>query len=258
MDIVNQIPAFMLVLTRILAMFTIVPVLSQRGVPAQFRVGLGFFIALAASAGLNLEETLIPIDGNYVFLVVKEFTIGIMMGFMATLFMAALQTAGHIIDVEMGFGMVNVVDPQSGTQVPIMGFFKYYIATLIFLSLNIHHIVILAYIESFQYIPLGGIYLEGRYAEFVVSSFANMFLIAIKIAAPVAFTLLIATVALGITARTVPQMNVFVVGMPLKIGLGLIFMIVSLPTFLFMIDILFTEMLESIHIMVQIIANSNI
>jgi len=256
MEIINQIPAFALVFVRILSMFMIVPVFSQRGVPAQFRIGLAFFIAITAYGGLHLEEVNIPLGGEYIFLIIKEVLIGLMMGFLASLFMAAMQTAGHLIDVEMGFGLANVVDPQTGTQVPIMGFFKYYLAILIFLSLDIHHVIIHAYIESFQYIPLGNLHLEGRYAEFIVTAFSNMFVLAIKIAAPVAFCLLLATIALGITARTVPQMNVFVVGMPLKISLGLLFIYLSLPTFLFMLDSLFGEMVESIYIMINIIANS--
>lgn len=222
-----------------------------------FRVGTAFFITLAAY-GAVAPEVIVPLGTEYIFLVVKETLIGLMMGFFVMLFISALQVAGQFIDVQMGFGLANVVDPQTGTQVPIMGFFKYYLGMLIFLSLDIHHYIIHAYVDSFQQIPIGNLYLSGsgRFAEFAVTAFSGMFVLALKIAAPVVFCLLLTTVALGITARTVPQMNVFVVGMPLKIALGFLVTYLSLPTFLFVLDALFTEMVESIYIMVNLIANS--
>ncbi|OEH85959.1 flagellar biosynthetic protein FliR [Desulfuribacillus stibiiarsenatis] len=253
----NQLPVFMLVFTRILSMFMIVPFFSGKGIPATFRVGTAFFLAIIAYSTISTEQELIPLDGAYIFFVFKEVIIGLIMGFLAAMFMAALQIAGQFIDVQMGFGIANVVDPQTGTQVPIMGFFKYYLAILIFLSLNIHHVIIQAYIDSFLKIPIGHLYLDGRYAEYIVSAFNVMFVSAIKIAAPIVFILLLTTISLGITARTVPQMNVFVVGMPLKIALGLLLMYITLPTFLFMLDTLFMDMVESIYIMIHIIANSN-
>lgn len=256
MELIDQIPTFALVFIRILSMFMIVPFFSHRGVPAPFRIGLAFFLSIAAYGGLPNKDVVIPLGTEYIFLIFKEVLIGLMIGFLASMFFYALQIAGQFIDVQMGFGLANVVDPQTGTQVPIMGFFKYYLGILIFLTLDVHHVIIQAYIESFLIIPIGNLFLEGRYAEFVISAFTAMFILALKIAAPVALCLLLTTVALGITARTVPQMNVFVVGMPLKIGLGLILVYLSLPTFLFMLDSLFTEMVESIYIMANIIANS--
>ncbi|OEF98621.1 flagellar biosynthetic protein FliR [Desulfuribacillus alkaliarsenatis] len=256
MELINQLPAFSLVFVRILSMFMIVPFFSGNQVPVPFRIGTAFFLAIIAYGGLNLENQFIPLGGEYIFYVVKEVLIGLMMGFLASMFFAALQVAGQFIDVQMGFFLANVIDPQTGAQVPIIGFLKYYLGILIFLSLDIHHVIINAYIESFQIIPVGHLFLDGRYAEFVTSAFISMFIIAVKISAPVAFCLLLTNVALGITARTVPQMNVFVIGMPIKIALGLLLIYLSLPTFLFMLDLLFVEMAESIYIMINIIANS--
>ena len=110
----------------------------MRGVPNQFKICLGFFIALVAVISTPIDEP-ISLDSTYVLLIAKEFGIGISLGFTAALLLYAVQIAGAFIDFQMGFAMANVMDPQTGSQVPIVGHFKYMMALLFMLTVNGHH-----------------------------------------------------------------------------------------------------------------------
>jgi flagellar biosynthetic protein FliR len=132
----------------------------------------------------------------------------------------------------MGFGFVNVVDPESRIQVPIIGQFLLILATLLFLVLNGHHWLIRAIIKSIEVIPLGSVHFDPALIWRINGLFKDIFLIAFKLAAPVAMCLFLVDVAYGIISRAIPQMNILIVGFPLKIGLGLVLLVSFLPLFL--------------------------
>ena len=131
----------------------------------------------------------------------------------------------------MGFGIVNVIDPMSPGQVSIIGEFNYLIAVLLFIVIGGHHMFIEAIAESYQVIPLGTAVFEGALSQKLVELSTGVFIIAVKFSAPIMATLFLMYVSLGIIARTVPQMNVFLVGFPVSIAIGLSVLALSLPFF---------------------------
>ena len=136
----------------------------------------------------------------------------------------------------MGFGIVNVIDPQSSNQISILGQFLNIMAILILLSLNGHHVILNGLLHSFDVVPLGGVTLAAPVMEKLMAMSAEIFVVAVKISAPILVALFLISVAMGILARTVPQMNVFIVGFPVQIGVGLTALTVSLPLFYLMME----------------------
>lgn len=232
--------AFLLIWARISGIFLIAPVFSSRNIPGMIKVGLSgliAFIALFIVPNLEVSENIFL----FTMALVGEVFIGFIIGFFVQIIFAAIQLAGQIIDMQMGFMIVNVVDPEHGIQVPLMGNFKFLLALVIFLSINGHHMLITAIVQSYHFIPLQGMIIDEHFINILIDLFRWMFLVSLQIAAPVAGALFISNLALGIVARTVPQMNVFMVGMPFKIGGGLLMLIVSLPLYIYILSSLFSR-----------------
>jgi flagellar biosynthetic protein FliR len=131
----------------------------------------------------------------------------------------------------MGFGIVNVIDPQSSNQVSIIGQFLNILAILLLLTLDGHHMILSGLVTSFETIPLGGVSFQDGLMFKLMDLTAQVFIIAVKISAPILMALFLVTAAMGVLARTVPQMNVFLIGFPLQIGVGLAALVIVLPLF---------------------------
>lgn len=231
MAIVN-VQTYLLVLARIGGVFGFAPVFGSYNVPLQVKAGISAVLALvtfplvqAPSAGYPGE--IVP----YAVCVGREILVGAIIGYVASLFMVAVQLAGQLVDIQIGFGLVNVVDPVANRQVTVMGQFQYLLAMLLFLVFNGHHMVLAGLVESYAVVPISGFTLTAKLQAGVVRMFCNTVVVAFKIAAPVTCTLLLTDVVMAVLARTVPQMNIFIVGFPLKIGVGLLTLVVALPLF---------------------------
>ncbi|CAG9619697.1 flagellar biosynthetic protein FliR [Sutcliffiella rhizosphaerae] len=242
---INYFPAFLLVLTRVTAFFVTLPLFSYRNVPTTFKVGLGFFFALVMA--LSMDLPVLGIDGSYILLVLKEMMVGLLIGLVAYMILAAIQIAGGFIDFQMGFAIANVIDPQTGIQSPIIGQFFYMFAMLLLLAVNGHHLMLDGIYYSYElisitqaWLPLG----DEAVFELILQTVTKMFLIALQLAIPIVGVLFLVDVALGIVARAVPQLNVFVVGLPLKIG-------VSFITIIFSLTILFTLFYKLFELMLH-------
>lgn len=248
--ILQFLPNFMLVFCRITAFFVIVPIFSSRGVPVQFKVGIAFFVSILIFLSLGEQEA-IEIDGDYVLSIIKETLMGLLIGFVAYLFFTVVQIAGSFIDMQLGFGIANVIDPMTGAQSPIFGNFKFILAMLLFLSINGHHYLLLAIMKSYEWAPLHhDLFLHiqsGNLTDFLIRTFSSVFYLAFQMSAPLVVSLFLVDVSLGILARTVPQLNIFVVGIPIKIIIGLLFLSIIIPSLLFLFQDLFKAMFEAIH-----------
>ncbi|UHA73923.1 flagellar biosynthetic protein FliR [Paenibacillus sp. 481] len=254
--LVQAFPVFLLTLCRISAFFVTVPIFSSRGVPTQFKLGIAFFISLIAYLLFGLGST-VPVDGTYVLFIIREVLIGLLIGFLANLFFTIVQTAGSIIDMQIGFGMANVVDPLTGTSSPMMGNFKYVFVVLLFLGMNGHHYLIDGIMKSFEWMPVdhNGFYSQiasGQVTEFITQSFAQAFMIAFQVSAPIIVALFLTDVALGFLARTAPQFNVFVIGLPLKIIVGLVLLLLVVPGLIYVMQQMFTSMFEALEQLLRV------
>ena len=232
MEVMNVLPIFLLVFVRTLAFFTVLPVFSYRTVPNQFKIGLAVFLAIIMAT--TLETPPLEIDGIYFLLIIKEVLVGLFVGLMAMLLMYAIQVAGGFIDMKIGFMIANVIDPQTGAQSPLIGGFLYTFAILLMLALDAHHLLIDGVYYSYQYIPLEQLFLpfgNENVVEYVATLFNAMFIIAFQMAIPVVGSLFLLNIALGTISRAVPQMNIFVVGFPIQIFVGLLILLISMPVF---------------------------
>lgn len=229
---------FLMLLMRGGGLLIALPLFGGPGVPPHVKAGLS-----ALLAGLLfpvVPPAAAPLDVTALALVVaQELLVGFGTGFIVSLFFYALQVAGHLIDVPIGFGMVNVLDPHYGGQIPLMGQFLNVLAVLVFFSINGHHEVLRAFADSYELIPIGGAAWDGAVAEVAVRAVAAMFLLGVRIAAPVMAAALLTDVALGIVNRAVPQINVFITGYPIKIFLGVLVVAVALPVYVEVLGVVF-------------------
>jgi len=249
LDIINltTIPIFLLIFVRVLGFFVTMPLFSYRTIPLPFKIGMSFFLSLTMF--YTVDSSLVDIDQFYVFLVMKEALIGLLIGLMAYMILSAVQIAGGFIDFQMGFAIANVVDPQTGAQSPLIGQYFYIFALLFLLSVNGHYLLIDGIYFSYQFIPLHQFipFSEGSIAQFAIQIFNHMFLIAFQMAIPIVGCLFLVDVALGIIARTVPQLNVFVVGLPIKIFVSFVVILFFLSLYIVLVKRLFTTMFDAMR-----------
>jgi flagellar biosynthetic protein FliR len=172
------------------------------------------------------------------------------MGYITTLFFSVVMTAGELIDNQIGFGMASLFDPQSNMQVPLFGNFLNVLAMLLFFSVDGHHTLIRILCSSFFRIPPGKISINPALGTMAAEYFSTTFVLAVQIALPAVAASLMAETALAVIMRTVPQMNVFVVGIPLKVILGMVVLIVILPVYRIVMGNVFDRMnMAVVHIL---------
>lgn len=218
---VSEFDAILLVLVRMSGLFILSPVFGRQNMPALFKVGFAFFLTLIyVSATENLTVDYKDSMVLYVVYVAKELAIGIVMGYVTYIIMSGIYLAGHIIDNQIGFGYANVLDPITNIQVPLTSNFYYTYIILIFLLINGHHMIIRALFYSFSVIPLGQLTFSSNVIPELGAIMAEMFGIALRISAPIIAAVFIADVVLGVLSKTIPEMNVFMLGMPIKVFIG--------------------------------------
>ncbi len=249
---------FLLILMRLSGLFISAPIFASRQIPARIKVFivlvltlcLAYIVPISVPEGFTSAAVIAAA-------LVMELIIGYTIGLVAYLVFSGMQLAGQIMDMQMGFGIVNVVDPLSGTQIPLMGNITQTFALLAFLAVNGHYYLIQAVSDSYNVIPVLGLTMKEDLLAYLVFLSANMFVIAIKIAAPLVLAILTADIAMGFIGRTVPQMNVFLVGLPLKIIIGFLVLLLLLPVYMWVFGNLFNQLFISLDTLVQIIGAKN-
>lgn len=237
-----QVQVFVLIFVRMLSIFMTAPFFGSQNIPALTKITLSFLfsVILLPFAGKNTpmpQESL-----AYLTLLAQQVLVGGLLGFTAILVFIATQLAGHLVDIQIGFGIMNVIDPLLGIQVSLLGQFSYLLSILVFLSVNGHHFLLSALAQSFQIVPLNEVVLTGPFMHKIQTLGANLFVLGLKLSAPVLGFLFLLEVIQGIISRTVPQINIFLVGFPLRIGMGLFVMSLSFPFFVYVIKGLFSQM----------------
>lgn len=257
-SILELLPYFLLVFIRLTSFFLIAPLFSMKGVPNQFKLGIGFFLALVSVTNLPMDNPIL-LDGTYVLMIIKEVGVGVALGFTAALMMYTVQVAGAFIDFQMGFAIANVIDPQTGAQVPIIGQFKYTLALLFLLVVDGHHLMLDGVMQSIRTFPVEMISFTVEsedIAHFITMLFLEMFMIALQIALPIVGALFLIDVALGILAKTVPQLNIFVIGFPLKIFAGFLLLLISMPIFFYLLQVLFGKVMISMSQLIRLLGGT--
>lgn len=223
---------FLLILVRVASFIFVAPFFSMSGVPNLTKIGLSCCIALMMLPALQPEEQIYYSVIGYAVLVVRETLTGLLIGYAATICNSIIFFAGNIIDMDIGLSMASEFDPSMNTQVTVTGNLYYYFMLLLMLVSNMHQYLIQALADSFDLIPLGGLELHtDTLLTAFVSYMTNLFIIGFRIVLPVFATMLIFNVVLGIMAKVAPQMNMFSVGVQIKLLAGLAVMYVMIFLF---------------------------
>ncbi|PCJ88916.1 MAG: flagellar biosynthetic protein FliR [Thiotrichaceae bacterium] len=215
---------------RIGAMFAAAPIFSARSVPVRIRVILAFLIAWVLVPVLPAPPAVDLISADALIISVHQVLIGIAMGFIIQLVFSAFVIAGQSIAMAMGLGFASIIDPQNGVQVPVISQAFLIMVTLVFLALNGHLVLIDMIAKSFENIPVGMMVPSRDGFWQLVNWGSDMFAGGMLVALPAVAALLLVNLAFGVTTRAAPQLNIFAVGFPVMIMVGLSFIILTLPT----------------------------
>jgi flagellar biosynthetic protein FliR len=221
---------FLFLVVRVSGMFLAFPFLSSRVVPAHLKIVCVISLSISLYPAVRAQPIHLPQGPTHLgLLVLGELFIGMIIGFVAQVLFAGVQLGGTLMNQQMGLSMAHIFDPNHGQQTPIIANFQYILAVLLFFSVQGHHWFIYTLAESLHAIPLEGITVPRTIVEPVVELLSRAFVMAVKIAAPVTVALLLANIAMGIVARLVPQMNIFMLSFPLNLGIGLVILGLALP-----------------------------
>ncbi len=251
----DQMLVFLLVLGRVSGILAATPMFGGKLVPNRIKAALAFALALVLFPALVPQLSNVPTDLiSFGLLMVKEALIGISLGLLSQIIFAAVEFSGLIVSTQMGLSIALQFDPTLGMQVASLSIFQNLLAMLLFLSLGAHHIYFSAIIESYQLLPVGQWHMSGELLTFFTKTVSGIFILGIKLAAPVMAALLAVTVMLGIMARVFPQMNIFMVSMPLSIGLGFLFLGLSIMAFVSTLEKAFGVIPTQIRTLMKLLA----
>lgn len=220
--------AFAVVLARMGGLMAFAPFWGSFAVPARIRVVLAVALTFALFPILAPRIPEIPADPA-VFAVGlgKELLVGLLLGLVGQLFLAALQLGGTVMGFQMGFSLVNVIDPQTQVQVSVLSVLHNLAGLLLFVVLNAHHWYLRAMLDSYQMVPVFGASMSSGLSDEVVRLGGQMFVLGVQLAAPVMFVGLTIDILLGIIGRAAPQIHILIAGMPLKVLMGFVVLTLS-------------------------------
>lgn len=253
---VENVEFYMLVIVRISAFLAVAPFYSITNVPRKLKVGLATFLGIMMIS--MIDYTPLKYNGviGYGLLVVKDAIVGLVLGYMASICTYILNFAGQLIDMEIGFSMAQVLDPTTRLQTTVTGNYYSYMVMLLMMVTNMHYYILSAILDSFRLVPVGDVVLEGSLYEIMGQFMSDYFVIGFRIVLPIFAATLVINVVLGILARVAPQMNMFVIGMQLKIFAGLIILFLMVDMLPQVADFIFKEMKNMMSIMMAALASS--
>lgn len=234
----------LLILVRITGFIFTAPFFSLRNVPVKVKTGISILLAVILFYTLPFDMPAYAGIIGFAVLVVKEAIVGAVMGLFANIAYHILAFAGQMIDMEIGFSMVNELDPVSHVQITITANLYGYLVLLIMIVTDLHHIFLQALVDSFKVIGIGKAVLNPGMYRLMVSFITDYFIIAFRIILPVFAAILVVNTILAILAKVAPQMNMFVIGMQLKIFVGLTVLFIIIGLIPSVADVIFNKMME--------------
>ncbi len=221
---------FVMVVTRISAFFLVIPVFGWKTIPVRIKVGLIVLIAIFFSfiTPLDIQPKNVSVL-EAILLLANEAAYGFALGLIAALVFSTVRLAGRIIERQMGLAMAEVLDPLTGERTQPLGSLLEMIFILLFLSANGHHLLLLIVSKSYEAFPAGRIPTIPLLTTGVVKAGSAMFIAGLKLAAPMLAAFLLLMVVLAILARIVPEMNILFISLPMRVGLGLLMVMIFFP-----------------------------
>lgn len=228
-----QILGFLVILSRISGVVISAPILGDQNIPPQIKVAFAFVLSLVFYPVLTAPQ--VPVNPGVLDIVLitgKEVAVGLLIGFTARMLFAGVTLAGEVTGFQMGLGVANIFDPSSEQQVSLVGQIQVIFALFLFVVMDGHHLFIRSLVISYRFIKPGEFTLTEPLYQHMVRQGAAIFIIGLQIGAPLIVALIAANFSIGLMARSVPQMNVVVVGFPFTIILGLLLLALGFPFFI--------------------------
>lgn len=251
-SISSQFPYYILVFIRVTGLFLITPIFGRKNVPAKLKIGFSVILTYIFIQVFP-PETVVEMDSVLVYAAscIKELIIGLILAYITVLFFSITLTAGHMIDVQMGIGLSSVFDPQTGSQVSSTGALLNLLMLLYFFSFNGHHMLLKIMYLTFKKIPVGNFQINLTFINVIIETFILTFALSLSLMMPIIATALLIELGLGMICRTVPQMNAFIVGIPLKILLGFIVLLLMQPFYVEFCSGVFERMYDSVNMVFE-------
>jgi flagellar biosynthetic protein FliR len=223
------------------------PIFGRRNLPNRVKIVFCVILTYLFMAGTpivgNLAYGTLP---EYVLLCIKELMFGLSLGFVTTIFFNLVYSAGQMIDMQIGFGIVSVYDIQNSSQVPVIGNLLNILLLIVFFSVNGHLKLVSILYATVEKVPVGHVQLSPDLVLAILEAFSLSFVLAVMVAMPIIASGMILEVVMGVLIRSVPQMNMFVIGIPLKIAVGLVVLMASIPVFVGFTDQIFSDMFRAV------------
>lgn len=240
--------AIILISLRLFAFALVVPVFFPQGTPPILKVMFTVILAYIIAPGLDFNN-LFDINNNFQLIVyaLSEFTTGLTLGFVTSICFYCIRFAGSLMDMQIGLSMLSMFDPNANSNVTFMERLLYWFSLVLFFIVDAHHILIKTLVESFHTVSLGRFMISQNSGMHVVEVFIKYFELGLRIAIPIVLIIILAELVLGLVSKTVPQLNVMILGLPIKILLGLTVISLSLPFFYDILGTAFDNIPSSIR-----------
>ena len=246
-QIMQWLSAFIWPFIRIGAFVMSAPIIGTRALPLRIRLmfALGLTVVLAPVAAP--AAVIAPMGADGFLVALNQIMIGATIGLVLRLTFFVFEFTGQLVAQQMGLGFAAMVDPTSGAQVPVLSHLYIVLATLLFFVFDAHHALIELLAQSFTFVPVGVGSLTAAGADVVLAWSSGLFVSALLLALPVLVALLVINLALGVIVRAAPQLNIFAIGFPVMILIGVVLMMLTLPNLALYAERLFAEGLESVR-----------
>jgi flagellar biosynthesis protein FliR len=230
MDLGLEAQKFMLVFFRVVAVLWLVPLLSSRYISVLFKASLSLLVAFLLYGAVTIVAPVDAFANPYAFLLLaaREVFIGITISFLVRIIFASVSTAGEIISLQTGFSFARFMDPFTMNQASVLEQVKNVLAIMIFFAIDAHYTLFRALATSFKELPIGTATFKEPLLHFIINATAKVFYLGFKIGAPIIITLFLMELAFGVLSRMIPQINIFIEGVPIKILIAIIILTFSL------------------------------
>lgn len=246
--------ALMFPLARLLGLFASAPIFSNRGVSVRARLAIGLGIGIALVPVMPPMPAVSPGSGIGLIIMVQQMFIGIAIGFMVRLVFAAVDMAGSLIGMQMGLSFAIFFDPDAGGQTAVLSDFLSLVATLLFLAINGHLILVDLLVRSFEWLPVSTTVINAEGWGYIARAGATVFATGLLLSLPVVAVLLVANIALGILTRAAPQLNLFAIGFPITLAMGFFALLLIMTNFGPVVQSLFERSFDTIPQMLEALA----
>lgn len=247
----NTIEYLLLILTRVSAFVFIAPFFGDSSIPARVKISVSVWITVLIFYSMPVTELSYSSVIDYGAMVVKEALTGLLIGFSAFICNTIIHFSGKIIDMDIGLSMAEVFDPTTMTSTGMTGSLYSYLLMMLMIASNMHIFLLNALVDSYTFIPIGGIRLGNTMYDTVLGFVADYFVIGFRIVLPIFAAILLLNCVLGIMARVAPQMNMFAVGMQLKVMVGLFVLFITVSVLPVLSNFIFSLMKTMVRDMIQ-------